>query len=72
MSKRSNRTRGNRKLNMGASLRARQMTPPRHTGRGGSVADVLLPPDLLPSDILLIAENLDLLVTEDDFMVVAE
>ena len=36
MSKRSNRTRGNRKLNMGASLRARQMTPPRHTGRGGS------------------------------------
>ena len=37
MSKRSNRTRGNRPLNMGASLRARQMTPPRHTGRGGSV-----------------------------------
>ena len=37
MSKRSNRTRGGRKLNMGASLRARQMTPPRHTGRGGSV-----------------------------------
>ena len=26
MSKRSNRTRGNRPLNMGASLRARQMT----------------------------------------------
>lgn len=26
MSKRSNRTRGNRKLNMGAGLRARQMT----------------------------------------------
>ena len=37
MSKRSNRTRGNRPLNMGRSLRARQMTPPRHTGRGGSV-----------------------------------
>ena len=72
MSKRSNRTRGNRPLNMGASLRARQMTPPRHTGRGGSVVDVLLPPDILPSDILLIAENLDLLVTEDDLMMVAE
>jgi len=27
MSKRSNRTRGNRPLNMGRSLRARQMTP---------------------------------------------
>jgi len=72
MSKRSNRTRGGRKLNMGASLRARQMTPPRHTGRGGGVADVLLPPDILPSDILLIAENLDLLVTEDDVMLVAQ
>ncbi|MCH1599880.1 MAG: hypothetical protein L7S70_05810 [Pseudomonadales bacterium] len=36
MTKRSNRTRGNRPLNRGASLRARQMTPPRHTGRGGS------------------------------------
>lgn len=71
MTKRSNRTRGNRKLNMGASLRARQMTP-RHTGRGGSVGDVLLPPDLLPEDILLVAENLDLLITEDDFMMVAE
>ena len=31
MTKRSNRTRGNRKLNMGASLRARQM--PRGTVR---------------------------------------
>lgn len=72
MSKRSNRTRGNRPLNMGAGLRARQMTPPRHTGRGGNVADVLLPPDLLPSDILLIAENMDLLVTEDDVMLVAQ
>lgn len=57
---------------MGASLRARQMTPPRHTGRGGSGHDVLLPPDLLPEDILLVAENLDLLITEDDFMMVAE
>lgn len=72
MTKRSNRTRGNRKLNMGASLRARQMTPPRHTGRGGSVSDVLLPPDLLPDEMLLVAENLDLLITEDDFMMVAE
>lgn len=72
MTKRSNRTRGNRKLNMGASLRARQMTPPRHTGRGGSVIDVLLPPDLLPEDILLVAENLDLLITEDDLMMVAQ
>lgn len=27
MSKRSNRTRGNRPLNMGAGLRSRQMTP---------------------------------------------
>ena len=72
MTKRSNRTRGNRKLNMGAGLRARQMTPPRHTGRGGSVIDVLLPPDLLPEDILLVAENLDLLITEDDLMMVAQ
>ena len=45
---------------------------PRHTGRGGSVGDVLLPPDLLPEDMLLVAENLDLLITEDDFMMVAE
>jgi hypothetical protein len=36
VSKRSNRTRGNRPVNMGRSLRARQMTPPKHTGRGGS------------------------------------
>jgi hypothetical protein len=72
MTKRSNRTRGNRKLNMGASLRARQMTSPRHTGRGGSQHDVLLPPDLLPDDMLLVAENLDLLITEDEFMMVAE
>jgi hypothetical protein len=45
MSKRSNRTRGNRPLNMGRSLRARQMTPPRHTGRGGSVKADLDPTD---------------------------
>ena len=50
MSKRSNRTRGNRPLNMGASLRARQMTPPRHTGRGGSVETDIDPndPDIFP------------------------
>lgn len=70
MSKRSNRTRGNRRLNMGASLRARQMTPPRHTGRGGS--NYVPPPGVLPDDILLIAENADVLVTEDDFMMVAQ
>ena len=62
MSKRSNRTRGNRRLNMGASLRARQMTPPRHTGRGGSVSDVLLPSDVPDT---LITEALDPIVTED-------
>jgi hypothetical protein len=45
MSKRSNRTRGNRPVNMGASLRARQMTPPRHTGRGGSNETDLDPTD---------------------------
>jgi hypothetical protein len=45
MSRRSNRTRGNRKLNMGASLRARQMTPPKHTGRGGSSETDLDPAD---------------------------
>jgi hypothetical protein len=33
---------------------------------------VLLPPDLLPEDMLLVAENLDLLITEDEFMMVAE
>ena len=50
MTKRSNRTRGGRKLNMGASLRARQMTPPRHTGRGGSVETDVDPndPDIFP------------------------
>jgi hypothetical protein len=72
VSKRSNRTRGNRKLNMGASLRARQMTPPRHTGRGGSVHDALLPPDFPDEDIILIAENLDILVTENDLIMVAQ
>ena len=62
MTKRSNRTRGNRRLNMGASLRARQMTPPRHTGRGGGIHDVLLPPDVPDT---LITEALDPIVTED-------
>ena len=35
---------------MGASLRARQMTPPRHTGRGGSVETDIDPndPDIFP------------------------
>ena len=51
MSKRSNRTRGNRPLNMGASLRARQMTPPRHTGRGGSNETDLDPNDATISPI---------------------
>jgi hypothetical protein len=38
------------------------MTPPRHTGRGGSVHDVLLPPDVPDT---LITEALDPIVTED-------
>ena len=43
MSKRSNRTRGNRPLNMGAGLRSRQMTPKsvrkRPAGTIGNISD---------------------------------
>ena len=43
MSRRSNRTRGNRPLNMGAGLRSRQMTPKpvqkRPAGTIGNVSD---------------------------------
>ena len=61
MSRRSNRTRGNRVLSRGTALRARQMVP-RHTGRGGSVHDVLLPPEVA---ISMVTEELDHIVTED-------
>ena len=61
MSKRSNGTRGNRVLSRGTALRARQMVP-RHTGRGGSIRDVLIPPDVADT---LITEALDPIVTED-------
>ena len=44
MSRRSNRTRGNRPLNMGAGLRARQMTPGGSRGtRGGLPSPELFP-----------------------------
>ena len=70
MSRRSNRTRGNRKLNMGASLRARQMTPPKHTGRGGSSEA-----DLDPADptIYPIWDELGLsMLTENDIEMVMQ
>ena len=70
MSKRSNRTRGNRKLNMGASLRARQMTPPRHTGRGGNIEADLDTDD--PTVFPIWDENGLALLTESDIEMVMQ
>ena len=66
MSKRSNRTRGNRPLNMGRSLRARQMT--RGTVRkrpAGSLPEINL--DGLIDELLG-----QYLISEDSIMLVKE
>ena len=71
MSKRSNRTRGNRPLNMGRSLRARQMTPGpvRKRPAGGIEVD----PDLSDPTIYPIWDEAGLLmVTEDDSAMVMQ
>jgi hypothetical protein len=55
---------------MGSSLRARQMTPPKHTGRGGSNET-----DLDPADptVYPIWDELGLLVlTENDIEMVMQ
>ena len=67
MSKRSNRTRGGRKLNMGASLRARQM--PRGTVRKRPAGEIQsdINPDGLIDELLgqyLISEDSTMLVRE--------
>jgi len=66
MSKRSNRTRGNRPLNMGAGLRARQMKPGGSRGtRGSSAPDPLFPDNPeVEEEALLFAETGRAIVTE--------
>ena len=67
MSKRSNRTRGNRRLNMGASLRARQMSrgTVRKRPAGGTQIDINL--DGLIDELLG-----QYLISEDSIMLVKE
>ena len=67
MTKRSNRTRGNRKLNMGASLRARQMSPGpiRKRPAGNLIGDMNL--DGLIDELLG-----QYLISEDGIMLVKE
>jgi len=74
LSKRSNRTRGNRPVNMGRSLRARQMKPGGSRGtRGSVVLDEMFPdnPDI-QEDALLFTEAGILMGTESDIWMAAE
>jgi len=66
VSKRSNRTRGNRPLNMGAGLRARQMKPGGSRGtRGGVGLEELFPDNPeVQEEALLFAETGQAIVTE--------
>jgi hypothetical protein len=70
VSKRSNRTRGNRPVNMGRSLRARQMKP-GPVRRGGSSYQVEITPDI-QEDTLIFAESGMLIGTEDNIWMAAE
>ena len=74
MSKRSNRTRGNRKPNMGASLRARQMKPGGSRGtRGGAALDTLFPDNPgVEEDALLFTEAGILIGAENNYWMAAE
>ena len=74
MSRRSNRTRGNRPTNMGRSLRARQMKSGGSRGtRGSAVPDEMFPdnPDI-QEDALLFTEAGILMGTESDIWMAAE
>ena len=75
MSKRSNRTRGNRPVNMGRSLRARQMTVRKGSRgtRGSVVLDEMFTdnPDIR-EDALLFTEAGILIGTESDIWMAAE
>lgn len=71
MSKRSNRTRGNRPLNMGRSLRARQMSPGPIRKRPAGGVDV--DPDLADPAVYPIWDEAGvLMVTESDSAMVMQ
>ena len=71
MSKRSNRTRGNRPLNMGRSLRARQMTPGPVRKRPGGGIEV--DPDVSDPTVYPIWDEAGvLMVTENDSAMVMQ